>query len=59
MWEAYKTGATGYVAIGISKDDHMGDDLVMACQDVSEQSDSIVMSAKRYPLIRNKLTNLE
>jgi hypothetical protein len=39
MWEAYKTGATGYVAIGISKDDHMGDDLVMACQDVSQQSD--------------------
>ncbi len=47
MWEAYKTGPSGYVAIGISKDDHMGDDLVMACQDVSEQSDSKVMSAKR------------
>ena len=35
MWEAYKTEAAGYVAIGLSLDSKMGSDLVMACQDVS------------------------
>lgn len=35
VWEAFKSGDSGYVAIGISRDNKMGDDLVMACQDVS------------------------
>jgi hypothetical protein len=35
MWEAYKTESTGYVAIGLSADNKMGSDLVMACQEVN------------------------
>ena len=61
VWEAFNAADTGYVAVGISKDTKMGDDLVMACTDVSRYPNYIftMHSSGNDPLPHQFLGRIE